>query len=142
MTHSRIVVLDDSNYDLDELYEEMKSYGNGVDYVSELNEFWDEDFEKNFKWFSQFSGFNCDMENKTFTVSPFDFWNKMTEDVRQMMGDLISKENRFRLESRISMKRMFWILYNGELFTLPYFVECHGDENETYKVTKFLYYHF
>ena len=33
--HSRILVLNDSNYDVDNVFEEMQSYGNGVDYVTE-----------------------------------------------------------------------------------------------------------
>lgn len=37
--HSRILVLNDSEYDVDNVFEQMSSYGNGVDYVteSELN---------------------------------------------------------------------------------------------------------
>lgn len=35
MSHSRILVLDNSNYDCDQIFEEMQSYGNGVDYVDD-----------------------------------------------------------------------------------------------------------
>lgn len=142
MTHSRIAVLDDSNYDLDSLYEEMRTYGNGVDYVSELSAFWDGNFEQNFECFSKLAGFNCNSETKTFTVSSNDFWNKLTEDAKKIMGDLISSKNHYALEERISMKHSFWILYNDELFTLPDFVNYFRNENKTYKVTKFLDYHF
>ena len=41
MSHSRILVLDNSNYDCDQIFEEMQSYGNGVDYVDDSTDILD-----------------------------------------------------------------------------------------------------
>lgn len=139
MSHSRIVVLDNSEYDLDEVFESMRSYGNGVDYVTES----DSDFDGDFEWFMDYSsdlGFTC-LDGKFKIADSNRFWNEMEKDIRNFLDKGINVY-RWNIEDRVKMKNTFWIWVDGELFTLPYFVEFYGDKNRDFKITKFLDYHF
>lgn len=139
MSHSRIVVLDNSGYDLDDVFESMQSYGNGVDYVTES----DCDFKDDFDWFMKYVfdlGFTC-KDGKFRIADPKRFWDKMEEDIKKFL-DKGTNVYRWNIEDRVGMKRSFWIWVDGDLFTLPYFVEFYGDKNRDFKITKFLDYHF
>ena len=147
MSHSRILVLDNSKYDVDSMFEEMQSYGNGVDYIDEDIETKQEDFD----WFMNYvssMGFGrcCDknstMKFKIFSISAF--WDKMTRDIKQIMedDDGVTEMNRFEIEDRLGMKRGFWIYIDGELWTLPYFIRTYGKmTGKEFEVTKILDYH-
>lgn len=139
--HSRILVLNDSNYDVDKVFEEMQSYGNGVDYVNESKS----DFNEDMKWFLNFASYYGiqakTVYNEFDVVSRDAFWNRLTKEVQQIMEDDggITPRNRFEIEYKLSMKHGFWFYLDGELFTFPYFMEyCKG---KTFKVTTFLDYH-
>jgi hypothetical protein len=147
MSHSRILVIDNSEYDVDEMFEEMQSYGNGVDYIDDTIETKQEDFD----WFMNYvssMGFGrcCDMNStmkfKIFSINAF--WDKMTRDIKQIMedDDGVTEMNRFELEDRLGMKRGFWIHIDGELYTLPYFMRTYGKmTGKEFEVTKILDYH-
>ena len=51
MSHSRILVLDNSNYNCDQIFEEMQSYGNGANYVDDSTDTLDQDCE----WFLNYA---------------------------------------------------------------------------------------
>lgn len=140
--HSRILVLNDSDYDCDKIFEEMSSYGNGVDYVTES----ESEFKEDMKWFLEFAahlGIQARTANNEFAViSREGFWNTMTKTVQQIIEDDygIDASNRFEIEQQVSMKHSFWFYLDGELFTFPYFMEyCKG---KVFKVSKFLDYHY
>lgn len=138
MSHSRIVILDNSEYDLDDVFELMQSYGNGVDYVTES----DSDFKDDYNWFMDYAfdlGFT-DKDGKFKIADPNRFWNEMEKDIRNFLDKGINVY-RWDIEDRVGMKRSFWIWVDGDLFTLPYFVEFYGDKNRDFKITKFLDYH-
>lgn len=147
MSHSRILVLNNSNYDCDQIFDEMQSYGNGVDYVDDDIETTREDFD----WFMDYAssmGFTrcCDMNStmkfKIFSIKAF--WDKMTRDIKQIMedDDGVTERNRFEIEDRLAMKRGFWIYIDEELYTLPYFIEVYGKMvDKEFEVTKMLDYH-
>ena len=144
MSHSRILVIDNSEYDVDEMFEEMQSYGNGVDYIDDSIETKQEDFD----WFMNYAssmGFGrCTKGMKFKIVSITEFWGKMTKDIQQIMEDDggVTEMNRFELEDRLAMKRGFWIHIDGELYTLPYFIRTYGKmTGKEFKVTKILDYH-
>ena len=145
MSHSRILVLDNSNYNCDQIFEEMQSYGNGVDYVDDSTDTLDQDCE----WFLNYAscmGFSSTSEdNHKFKISSVkNFWGNMTKDVQQILEDDggVSELNRFELEDRLGMKRGFWILIDGELYTLPYFVRIYGKmKDKEFEITKTLDYH-
>lgn len=145
MSHSRILVLNNSNYDCDQIFEEMQSYGNGVDYVDDSIDTLDQDCE----WFLNyascmgFSSTNKD-EHKFKISSVSAFWGNMTKDVQQILEDDggINELNHFELEDRLNMKRGFWILIDEELYTLPYFVGTYGKmAGKEFEITKTLDYH-
>ena len=138
--HSRIVVLDDEpELDLDSVFEEMLSYGNGVDYVQDSPESFDEDYE----WFFNFvEDMGFEKVGKGFKiVDESKFWDCMEHDVRLFLEDGM-KENRFRIYDRTGMKHTFWIYYRGELWTLPYFMEYGKEDKTKFKIQKFLDYHY
>lgn len=144
MSHSRILVLDNSEYDCDKIFEEMQSYGNGVDYVDDGIDTLDEDAE----WFLNYTscmGFSRSSEKNKFKISSATaFWDNMTEYVQQLLEDDggVTERNRFKLEDRLGMKREFWIYIDGELYTLPYFVKVYGKiPNKEFEITKTLDYH-
>lgn len=145
MSHSRILVLNNSNYDYDKIFEEMQSYGNGVDYVDDNIDTLDQDCE----WFLNYAscmGFCRNSQNKhKFKISSvIAFWGNMTKDIQQILEDDggVTELNRFELEDRLSMKRGFWILIDGELYTLPYFVKTYGKmTGKEFEITKTLDYH-
>ena len=110
MSHSRILVLDNSNYDCDQIFEEMQSYGNGVDYVDDSTDTLDQDCE----WFLNYAscmGFSSTSEdNHKFKISSVkNFWDNMTKDIQQILEDDggVTELNRFELEDRLGMKRGF-----------------------------------
>lgn len=145
MSHSRILVLNNSNYDCDQIFEEMQSYGNGVDYVDDSIDTLDQDCE----WFLNYAscmGFSSDSQDKhKFKISSvIAFWGNMTKDVQQILEDDggVTELNRFELEDRLGMKRGFWILIDEELYTLPYFVRTYGKmTGKKFEITKTLDYH-
>ena len=144
MSHSRILVLDyEPELDLDSVFEEMSSYGNGVDYIQDSPESFDEDYN----WFFNFvedmgfvkteKGFKIDDES--------DFWYCMEHDVRTLL-ETGMRMSWFSIEDRTGMKNSFWFYYDGQLWTLPHFVEFNarngtGKKNE-FKIYKFLDYHY
>lgn len=143
--HSRILVLDNSDYDCDELFEEMQSYGNGVDYIDDSIDTLDQDIE----WFLNYAscmGFSrSSTEKNKFEISSVTaFWGNMTKDIQQILedDDGVTEANRFELEDRLGMKRGFWILIDGELYTLPYFIYTYGRiPGKEFEITKTLDYH-
>lgn len=144
MSHSRILVIDNSEYDLEDMFEEMRSYGNGVDYINDTIETKQVDFD----WFMNYvrsMGFVEGSEPMSFKVAfPQDFWNRMREDIDELIKREggINEKNRFEFEDRLGMKRGFWIYIDGALCTLAYFIEFYGNKPEKeFKVTKILDYH-
>lgn len=145
MSHSRILVLNNSDYDCEQIFEEMQSYGNGVDYIDDSIDTLDQDCE----WFLNYAsrmGFCGDSQDKhKFKISSvIAFWGNMTKDVQQILEDDggVTELNRFELEDRLGMKRGFWILIDGELYTLPYFVRTYGKMiGKKFEITKTLDYH-
>ena len=146
MSHSRILVLDNSNYDCDQIFEEMQSYGNGVDYVDDSIDRLDQDV----KWFLKYTsnmGFSSSSKDKhKFKITSVSaFWGSMTKDIQQILEDDggVNELNRFELEDRLNMKCGFWIVCDGELYTLPYFVRIYGKmKDKEFEITKTLDYHF
>ena len=139
MSHSRIVVLNNSRYDTDDIFERMQSYGNGVDYVTES----DSDFGEDFEWFMSYVfdlGFTC-LKGRFKIADSNRFWSEMEKDIKNLLAGGI-ENNRFEIEDRLGMKRSFWIWVDGDLFTLPYFVKDYGDKNQDFKISGFLDYHF
>lgn len=137
--HSRILVLDEGRIDLDSVFEEMETYGNGVDYVTHS----ETKYEYDFAWFISFAsemGFESNKNQHGFKVDSDKFWQKMDEDVRDLLNDGTIK-NRYRIEDRVGMKHSFWIYYMGELWTLPHFVELACKDKPEFKVNSFLDYH-
>lgn len=142
--HSRILVLDnDPELDLDSVFEEMLSYGNGVDYVCDS----ESPFEDDYSWFMKFAidlGFNTTPTRDGFKIyHDCFFWDKMEEDIQDLLDSEI-RHTRWEIEDRVSMKRTFWIYYDNHLWTLPYFMEyfAKGDEKREFKIYKFLDYHY
>lgn len=142
--HSRILVLNDSEYDCDSVFEEMSTYGNGVDYVQESPD----SFEGDFNWFMSSAvewGFVANTTGNEFKIEDESyFYDSMEEYIRDLLDDGgLRGLNRFKIEDRCGMKHDFWIYYDGVLYTLPYFVEEYGKEKDRmWKVTKFLDYHY
>lgn len=137
--HSRIMVLSENRVFTDSIFEEMETYGNGVDYVTHS----ESSYESDFSWFASFfseMGFKPNQNRDGFSIDPDMFWKKMDEDVRDLLKDGISK-NRYMIEDRVGMKHSFWIFYNGELWTLPHFVELACKDRAEFKIHKFLDYH-
>lgn len=143
MSHSRILVLNNSEFDVDAMFEEMQSYGNCVDYIDDSIELKQEDFD----WFMNYvknMGFTKGSEDMSFKIeSVEDFWQSMTKDIQRIMEDDggVNGMNRFKLEDRLGMKRGFWIFIDGELYTLPYFIRYYGKVKDEFKVTSILDYH-
>lgn len=145
MSHSRIMVLEDNiecelnDLDLDEIYEEMQSYGNGVDYVQLSPSTFESDYEWVMNYLSAL-GFEKTKDEKGFKIqNSDDFWFDMEKDIKEYL-EMGIKENRWKLEDRASMKRGFWIYYEGILYTLPYFME-QAKDGEEFKIKGFLDYH-
>ena len=144
--HSRILVLDkDAELDLDSMFEEMRSYGNGVDYITES----ESPFEDDYSWFMGFAvdlGFNSTPKRDGFMIyHDCFFWDKMEQDIRDILDERgIRGINRWEIEDRAGMKRGFWFYYDGQLLTFPYFMEYYakGDEHRGFKIYKFLDYHY
>lgn len=143
MSHSLIVVLNNSEYDCDQIFEEMESSGNRVDYVIESQS----DFKEDFAWCKEcVSGIGIVMNESDSTlnlVSPEHFWSSMKSDVISLLDEPNFAYSRYKLTNRVTMKHDLWIYLNGELLTLPYFVELYTNEfTHTFTVTKLLDYHF
>lgn len=143
--HSRILVLNDSDYDCERIYEDMSTYGNSVDYVCES----EASYESDYKWVMAYlrdMGFFYTKNEDGFVIESIEnFWDKMTKDVNKILTEnmgRIAKENRWFIEDRVAMKHEFWIWYDNGLWTLPYFMEYVAKQGEEYKITKFLDYHF
>lgn len=140
MSHSRILVLNNAEFDVDEMFEEMQSYGNDVDYIDDSIELKQEDFD----WFMNYvknMGFTKGSEDMSFKVeSVEDFWQSMTKDIQRILEDDggVNGMNRFELEDRLNIKRGFWIFIDGELYTLPYFIRCYGKVKYEFTVTAIL----
>ena len=138
--HSRILVLDDE-YDCDYICEQMESYGNGVDYVQESPS----TFESDFEWFMNNAkdwGFEKISENEFKIVNEDALWFEMENEIKKCLEDGV-KENHWRIEDRVTMKHGFWIYVNGELHTLPYFMESlKYQKSNSFKIKTFLDYHF
>lgn len=138
--HSRVVVLDNTpELDLDSVFEEMQSYGNSVDYIQESQDPFDEDY----KWFMNYvEDFGFEKVGKGFKIADESkFWNAMQRDVEKLLEDGM-RLGRFRIEDRVGMKRTFWLYYEGQLWTLPYFMEYGKGEKNEFKIYKFLDYHY
>ena len=146
MSHSRIIVLENSNQleteiDFDSLLEEMQSYGNGVDYIQLSPSTFESDYEWVMNYLSGL-GFEKTKDEKGFKIqNSDDFWFDMEKDIKEYL-EMGIKENRWKLEDRASMKRGFWIYYDGMLYTLPYFMELEVKERNEFRIEKFLDYHF
>lgn len=145
--HSRIVILDNEpELDLDSVFEEMLSYGNGVDYVCNSGDPFDEDYRWFMNYVEDFGFEKVEYKSKGFKIADESkFWNAMQRDVEKLLEDGM-KESRFRIYDRTGMKNTFWIYYEGQLWTLPYFVEFNtrngtGKKNE-FKIYEFLDYHY
>ena len=142
--HSRILVLDkDAELNLDSMFEEMLSYGNGVDYVQDSPESFDEDYE----WFFNFvEDMGFEKVGKGFKIADESkFWDCMEHDVETLL-ETGMRMSWFSIEDRTGMKNTFRFYYDGKLWTLPYFVEFNvrdgtGKKNE-FKIQKFLDYHY
>ena len=103
MSHSRILVLDNSNYDCDQIFEEMQSYGNGVDYVDDSIDTLDQDCEWFLNYGSCMGVSSMNEDNHKFKISSVkNFWDNMTKDIQQILEDDggVSELNRFELEDR------------------------------------------
>lgn len=141
--HSRILVLDKEMPDVDRVFEEMSSYGNGVDYVQESQSAYEEDYD----WFMEFAtklGFIANTDKNGFKIYDKSFfYESMEQDIRDLLDNNgVMGLNRFKIEDRCGMKHDFWIYYQGELWTLPYFMESFGDNKRMFLITGFLDYHF
>lgn len=144
MSHSRILVLNNSDYDVDSMLEEMRSYGNGVDYIDDNIKTSKEDFDWFMDYVSDMGFIRSSEEELKFRIESADtFWSKMTEDVKQIMerDGGINAFNKYNIESRISMKEGFWIQVDECLYTLPFFVKFYGSLEKVFTVTKILDYH-
>ena len=142
--HSRILVLNDSNYDVDEVFEEMSSYGNGVDYVCESESPYEEDYDWAMSYLTEL-GFISNVSKNEFIIHDESFfWDSMEQDIRDLLDDGGVRDlNRYKIEDRAGMKHSFWIYYDGILYTLPYFVQEYGKKRDRmWRVTKFLDYHY
>jgi len=136
--HSRILVLNDSNYDCNEIAEIM---GYNADYVCESESEYDEDYD----WFMAFAselGFTPLTKGFQFCKGSVEtFYQVMENRVKDLLP--ISPSTHYRIESLITMKHGFYIWYNNELFTLPEFMNFHGYEiGKKFTITRFLDYHY
>lgn len=130
--HSRILVLDDTKFDFDDL---------DVDYVVDS----DSEPSLDLEWFLNYTGFSKGTMPLSFRVdSVKDFWDKMTDDVQEMISKEggITGNNRHAIQSRINMKHDFLIAYEYVVYTLPQFLETFVKDGAEFEIKKFLDYHF
>lgn len=138
MSHSRILVLDDSDeVDCDDILETMQSYGNGADYVTES----DSSYESDMKWFKTWAeDYGIEVEGKNIIIkNKVIFYDKMKEQVLAGLED-IRGMGRWKATEALRMIHDFWIYSDNILYTLPYFLE-EVKEGDKFKVGSFLDYH-
>lgn len=140
--HSRILVLDEQIPDVDRVFEEMSSYGNGVDYVTESESPYEEDYDWAMGYMTEL-GINATSDKTGFKIYDKSFfYEAMEQDIRDLLDDNgVQGLNRFKIEDRCGMKHDFWIWYDDNLYTLPYFMEFVENGKE-FKIHGFLDYHF
>lgn len=141
MSHSRILIIEeDIDVDVDNVFEEMQSYGNGVDYVTES-----EDLNEDIQWFHDYlkaediglapteRGFKVINRDKFYEVMR----EKVMEELNKPLDDYLW---RFRAVDALDMKHGFWF-YTDCLLTLPYLMES-VENGQEFVIHASLDYHF
>lgn len=139
MSHSRILVLDNNrNVDCDEIFEEMQTYGNSVDYVTEPSSVYADDLEWFLRWAEDYGMIPTDggfeIEDKEA------FYVQMRDTIEANLDDLQGL-GRWKIADAVRMTQGFWVYHDDTLDTFPYFMEQvkNGDK---FKIKSFLDYHF